>query len=319
MSASRIKFILVVTAIPILLFAACTKISPTPTNINTEPIPTDTVVESPEPSQTPFPPSPTPIPLAATINGEPVTLAEYEAELARFQASTAITGTNLASDPGTIVLNELIDQTLLAQAAAQNGFMVDETLLQEKITTLEAQLGGAQKLEDWISSHGYTLDEFEQALKRSAGAAWMRDQIISAVPETADEVHVRQILLRSAEEANQVFVQLQSGADFEGLAADYDPLTKGDLGWFPRGYLDLPAIDEVVFALQPGQYSAVVETDIGYHILFLIERDANHTLQPDARQMLQVNALKDWLDQRREESVIEILLPSGVLWEMMYG
>jgi peptidyl-prolyl cis-trans isomerase C len=247
--------------------------------------------------------------LAAVVNGEPLTLPEFQAELARFQASTTITGTNLASDPNTFVLNDLIDQTLLAQAASENGFIVDDTMLQSRIATLEDQLGGPQALQDWETAHGYSNDDFQRALKRSVGVAWMRDQIIAAVPETADEVHVRQILLSTAAGADEVYASLQSGSDFLNLAAKYDPLTEGDLGWFPRGYLGDPAIEEAAFALQPGQYSPVIETDIGFHILFLIERDPNHSLQPEARSALQAKALQDWINERRNQSEIQILLP----------
>jgi peptidyl-prolyl cis-trans isomerase C len=264
---------------------------------------------SPEPSQTPIPPTPTPIPLAAIVNGEAITLDEFMGELTRFQAVLPITGTNLASDPSAIVLDELINQTLLAQSAAQNGFIMDETMLQSKINALETQLGGTQVLEDWKTAHGYSSEDFEQALKRSVGAAWMRDQIIATVPETADEVHVQQILLPTAVQADEVYTTLQSGADFLELATKYDPTTGGDLGWFPRGYLDEPAIEEAAFALQPGQYSQVLETEIGYHILYLVERDESHTLQPDARMALQVNALQDWINEQRNQSEIQILLP----------
>jgi parvulin-like peptidyl-prolyl isomerase len=308
MSICRHKLILFIISFSIVFLAACTKI----TAIATSAITATVTIEgmgSPEPSATPVPPTPTPIPLAAIINGEPITLAEYKAELARFQASITITGTNLASESSTIVLNELIDQTLLAQAATQNGFVVDDALVKTRMTTLEDQLGGTQALQDWMVAHGYSNDEFQQALKRSVGASWMRDQIISAIPETADEVHVRQILLRSAGEANEVYAQLQSGVNFETLAEEYDPLTKGELGWFPRDYLGEPSIDEAAFALQPGQYSTVIETAIGYHILYLIERDANHTLEPDARQVLQVNAIEEWLNERRQQSEIKILVP----------
>lgn len=308
MSISRQKLILFVIGLSIVSLAACTKTTPIATSAITATITTEAMV-SPEPSPTPVPPSPTPIPLAAIINGEPITLAEYQAELARFQASMEITGTNLASESSTIVLNELIDQTLLAQAATQNGFIVDDVLVHTRMTTLEEQLGGSQALQDWMAAHGYSNDEFQQALKRYVGAAWMRDQIISFVPETADEVHVRQILLRSAAEADEVYAQLQSGTNFEELAAEYDPLIKGELGWFPRDYLGEPSIDEAAFSLQPGQYSTVIETDIGYHILYLIERDTNHTLEPDARRVLQVNAVENWLNERRQQSEIEIFLP----------
>jgi parvulin-like peptidyl-prolyl isomerase len=236
-------------------------------------------------------------------------LDEFQAELAQFQASTTITGTKLATDTNTVVLNELVDQTLLAQAAAEDGYSVDDTLLQSRISVLESQLGGAQALKDWQLAHGYTEDTFTLALKRSIGAAWMRDHIATAVPETADEVHVQQILLPTKAQADEVYASLQTGKDFQQVASKYDPMTNGDLGWFPRGYLNDPTIEDAAFSLQPGQYSQVIQTAVGYHILYLLERDPQHPLQPDARRVLQVTSVQDWLSERRKQSDIQILLP----------
>jgi parvulin-like peptidyl-prolyl isomerase len=266
-------------------------------------------VNSPEPSITPIPPTATPIPLAVIVNGEGITLAEYQAEVNRFQAASTITGTNIASDTEIVVLNELIDQTLLTQAAAENGYLVDDNLLQSRIDALADQLGGTQALEDWQAAYGYTDEDFRTALKRSIGAAWMRDEIIKTVPETADEVHVMQILVPTKAEADQIYASLQSGKDFLDVASTYDPLTKGDLGWFPRDYLNDPKIEAAAFGLQAGQYSEVIETDIGFHILYLVEKDPEHILQPDARKALQVIAIQDWISERRNQSEIQTLLP----------
>jgi peptidyl-prolyl cis-trans isomerase C len=235
-------------------------------------------------------------------------MAEFRAELIRFQEATALTGTNLASDINTIVLDELINQTLLSQSATHNGFTVDDILVQSRIDTLEAQLGSSQALEKWITTYGYSSEDFNAVMQRAIAAAWMRDQIIAAVPAAADEVHVRQILLPSRAKADEVYRSLQSGADFLELASFYDPITGGDLDWFPRGFLGEPAIEEAAFALQPGQFSQVIETDIGYHILYLLERDANHNLQPDVRRALQVIALQEWLNEHRNQSEIQILV-----------
>ena len=303
--------ILILIGLSLIVLSACNHGSP----VSTGSLPTlsftETATTPLEPSQTPIPPSPTPIPLAAIVNGETITLDEFQAELSRFHESVTITGTNLASDPNTTVLNELIDQTLLAQSAAQDGFNVDDAMLQSRIEALATQLGSAQALEDWKTAHGYSNIEFQQALRRSVAAAWMRDQIIAAVPETADQVHVMQILLPTKAEADTVYSELQSGADFRELAATYDQATGGDLGWFPRDYLGEPAIDEAVFALQPEHFSQVVETAIGYHIFYLIERDPNHPLQPDSRMAMQAKAIRDWLSERRAQSEIEIFLPQG--------
>ena len=81
------------------------------------------------------------------------------------------------------------------------------------------------------------------------------------------------------------------------------------MGWFPRGYLDQPALEEAAFALQPGQYSQVIETEIGYHILYLVERDTSHIIQPDARIALQRSALQEWINERRNQSEIQIFIP----------
>jgi len=309
MSIRHKIIILVAAGLLLFLVSACNKSSPTITPTPPQAQVTETKVIAPTSSDTPIPATPTPIPMAVIINGEGIPLAEFEAEVERFKASIPITGTNLASDPSTIVLNELIDQTLMAQSAAQNGFTMDDTLLQSKIETLEADLGGTQALDDWKSTHGYTDDDFIKALRRSVGAAWMRDQIIANVPETADEVHVLQILLTTSTVASEVYSLLQAGEDFLELASKYDPSTKGDLGWFPRGYLGEPAIEEAAFALQPGGYSSVIETEIGFHILYLVERDSNHLLQPEARRVLQRKAVQDWLIEQRDQSEIQILVP----------
>lgn len=301
-------FLIGISVIPIGL-SACNKINPGPTITPTVFEASVTAFVSPEPSSTPIPPSATPEPLAAIVNDEIITLSEFHAELTRFQASITITGTILASDTNTIVLDDLIDQTLLAQAAAENGLIVDDTLVQTRITALEDKIGGAQALEAWQSANGYTNEEFTKALKRSIGAAWMRDQIIAGVPETAEQVHVLQILVPSSAEAEQANSRLQAGEDFLDVVLDYDSLTKGDLGWFPRGYLGDPKIDDAAFALQPGQYSQVIQNDVGYHILYMLERDPARALQPDARRVLQSTALQDWILERRTQSDIQILVP----------
>ena len=44
------------------------------------------------------------------------------------------------------------------------------------------------------------------------------------------------------------------------LAAEYDPVAEGELGWFPRGYLFDKELEDAAFGLQAGEYSQVIET-----------------------------------------------------------
>jgi parvulin-like peptidyl-prolyl isomerase len=135
----------------------------------------------------------------------------------------------------------------------------------------------------------------------------MRDKILAEVPSTAEQVHVQQILLYNQVDAQSFYTQLTSGADFDELALRADPLTRGDLGWVPRGYLLEPKIEEAAFTLNLGAYSDVLATDVGFHIVRVLERDPQRPLSPDAYLVLQELALKAWLEGQRQQA--EILSP----------
>ena len=264
--------------------------------------PTSTTIPSPIPT-----PTETPVPAAVVINGEVITIAEFTAELARYQSAQAALGNTVTLEGATqAVLNDFIDQVLLAQGAVANGYGVDDAAVQARIDALAAQVGGADALTQWQSAHGYTDADFRSALRRQMATAWMRDQVAASVPSTAVQVHVKQILLYNSDTAQQVLEQLQAGGDFDTLAAQYDPVTQGELGWFPEGYVLDPAVDEAAFSLEPGQYSNVIQTAAGYHIIKVIERDPARPLTSDARLVMQEKALADWLAQQRSQSTITL-------------
>lgn len=285
----------------IALLSAC--------NGQASPAPTLTPALAPTDTLPPPTPSPTPEPLAARVNDGGILLADYQAELSRFQAALAETG-KTASDAEARqrVLDALIDETLLGQAAAANGHQVGDDDVQASIAAALEKIGGEAAWAEWLQKNGYTEESYRQALIRSLVAAWQRDQVLAAVPASVEQVHARQILVLSKATADSVYNNLQSGADFATLAQQYDPATGGELGWFPRGYLTQPAVEEAAFALQPGQYSPVVQSEIGFHIVLVVGREVRQ-LSTDALLTLQRSALADWLQQQRAASQIEILVP----------
>ena len=249
---------------------------------------------------------PTQQPLAAIADGWELSLAEYQAELAQYKAAR---GTELAPEDEDRVLEDLVNQALLASAASKNGFSVDDALLDERTQLLIDQLGGQAALDSWMQTYGYDQATFRQALRRSIASAWMRDQIAAGVPKTAEQIHARQILLYNLDQANEVMGLLRAGNDFGNLAVQYDPVTRGDLGWFPRGYLLDEKLEEIAFSLQPEAYTEIVQTLAGYHILQVLERDAQYPLTPEALLALQVQAVQSWLNEHRSQSEIQVLLP----------
>ena len=247
--------------------------------------------------------------MALTVNGEGIPVVDFDAELQRYLAVQETLGkTVTAADATSAVIEDIIAQLLLAQAARANGFTLDDAALQSRIDSLAAQTGGADALSKWQSDYGYTEQAFRSALKRAAEAAWMRDKIISDVPSTAEQVHVQQILLYNEGTAQSFLIQLNGGADFDELALEADPITRGDLGWVPRGYLLDTKFEEIAFSLAVGEHSDVIATDAGFHILRILERDPGRPLSPDATLVLQELALKKWIEEQRQQADV-VLAP----------
>ena len=265
---------------------------------------------TPSATFTPEPPTATPEPLALTVNGEGITVVEFDAEVARYITAQETLGRTVASaDATSAVIEDLTAQLLLAQGARADGFSLDETALQARVDALAGQIGGAENLSAWQAEHGYSAQTFRSALKRGAESAWMRDKIIAAVPSTAEQVHVQQILLYNLDTAQSFLLQLNGGGDFDELASRADPLTRGDLGWVPRGYLLEKQIEDTAFALQVGGHSDVITTDVGFHIVRILATDPARPLSPDAYLALQEQALKNWIEEQRQQASI-VLAPS---------
>ena len=295
MNAARyFKIITIIFLISFLLASGCSGNTGTP-------VPTATLIP---PTRTPFPPSPTPIPTAAVVNGDLITLAEFQEELARYKAAV---NRELTPEDQEIVINDLINLTLLAQAAKSEAYQVSDTALDERIAALDTE---DQPLDDWLAAHGFTAESFRTYLKRALEAAWMRDEIIADVPYEMVQIHAQQMLFYDLAAAESILEEIEEGKYFSQLASTYDPQTEGDLGWFPPNFLTLSELDPVLFNLDIGETSDIIETQIGYHIIKVLEKEDNRPLDPAIRQILQEKEIDSWLERRWKLSTIDITLPT---------
>lgn len=284
----------------VLLFSACSN-STTSTEMHTV-TSTETVL-----TPTPKAPTTTPAPAAAVVNGESIPLAWFEREVERYLLAQEAAAEPVMDEAAAqeIVLNDLIDQVLLAQGARDAGFTVSDEDVQARIDAL----AGEHDLITWMAEWGYTEEDLFQSLKLQMLAAHQRDVISGSVPEEAEQVKLQQIFTYTEADAKAALLSLNSGTPFDEVAFSYtyDPITGGHLGWVPRGYLLDLTVEEAAFSLPVGSYSDVIESDVGYHILMVLERE-ERPLSNDARLTLQRKALHAWLVQRREESTIEVLV-----------
>ena len=124
----------------------------------------------------------------------------------------------------------------------------------------------------------------------TAAADKLAQTIYKAEPErfaVPAQTRARHILIKGTEssslaQAKKLLAELKAGANFEELAtahsADPGSAAKGgDLGFFPKGRMVKPFEDALDALKQPGDLSGVVQSNFGYHIIRLEERQPAST------------------------------------------
>ncbi|MFN2108786.1 MAG: peptidylprolyl isomerase [Anaerolineae bacterium] len=312
----RIRVWLCAALLGVFILTACIDPTVTPQAVDTPVADTATPVP---PTMTP---SPTPEPQAALVNGQPILLADYEREMALYAESMAAAGQDASTEEGqdaleqgrTLVLEMMINQVLIEQAAQAAGVTVGDEELDTTIQTLREETG-EEAFQQWLDDQGMSLEEFRVRLRNDMIATQMANRAVEAVPTHAEHIHARHILVDSEEEARQILSQLQAGGDFVSLARTYSQDTStrdtgGDLGFFPRGILTSPEVEAAAFALEPGQFSDVVQSSMGYHIVQLVERVPDMEIDPENLRLLREKASREWLEGLRASATIERFVPS---------
>ena len=271
-------------------------------------------------SSTPIPPTPTPTePLAAQVNGQAITLATFEREMARYAAGQTAAGSAPAADATEQVLGALIDRELILQAAATAGVVISDDAVETRLAELQAVYASPAEFDAWLRSVGYTVEEFRAALAAEMVTGEMVAQVTAEVPDTADHVRARYIQMDDAALAQTVLDRARAGDDFAFLAQQnsVDRVTGeigGDLGFFAMGALLVPEVEAAAFALQPGEISDLigvtnVDGTTTYYIIQVTEREADRALGVDAYQARLEAAFDDWLAQLRAAATIERFIP----------
>lgn len=133
------------------------------------------------------------------------------------------------------------------------------------------------------------------------------------VPRLAEQSHARHILVETEDEANAVIERLKAGESFTDLAAELSLDTVsgaegGDLGFVPAGSFVAP-VDEAVFTLPIGEISEPLESQFGWHVVEVLEREERE-LSPAEYSQRQRQAYSDWLAAARAEADIQDLWTS---------
>ena len=313
---------LLVLALLALLVAvtACDSTSPTPAQA----LPTATSQPEATPLESTATPVPAPTntsePLAAVVNGQQILLEEYERQVARYEASMVAAGQDPSTPEGQSalaqgrqwVLDLMVEQMLIEHAATAEGLAVTDADVDATIAGLRADIGD-EAFDAWLVQEDMTVEEMRERLRGDMLATQMANRVAESVLARAEHVHARHIVVATEEEARLILSQLQAGGDFASLARMYsqDISTRdvgGDLGFFPAGVLTSKEVEAAALALQPGQLSDVVPSNLGFHIVQVVERVPDREVDPQNLRLLRDQAVRAWLNGLKSSADIQIFV-----------
>ena len=234
----------------------------------------------------------------AVVNGQYISkasLTTLEAEITQRSRGQSF--------PQEQLVDELIQRELLVQDAVQK--QLDKTAeFTERLETVKKSLLSQVAIQNYLKSNTITDAELKAEYDKNAGKA-------------GTEYKARHILVKTEDEAKQIIVELNNGADFAELAKTKSTGPSGpqggDLGWFTADQMVGP-FSEATIALKDGKYTTeAVETQFGWHII-LREGTREQTPPPfesvkeQIRPALQRQKMKAFLDDLRKQAKVEILL-----------
>ena len=281
---------------------------------------------------------------AAIVGDEIVLISDINALITSYAIQNKIDITrqpDLYQRLGNEFLERLIDQKLLLIKADEDTILVDdervEQSLNQQIDYMVQQAGSESRLEEYYSAPLFKIkNDMRKEISNQMRIGIMREKRFmtmkisrkevedffttyqDSLPRMKSSVDISHILMQitpsdeSVEEAflkiSEIKDQLDNGGDFAELARKYseDPGSArngGELGFVSRGTL-VKEFEETAFALEPGEISGIVQTQFGFHIIQLLDRQGERInvrhiliqLQPTQEDELAVieklNALK---------------------------
>ena len=221
----------------------------------------------------------------ATVNGTDITLGHVIALRTRLPEEYQQLPDQTLFDG---VVEQIIQQQVLADAAER---------------TKAIELGVENEERAFVASQEIQRLSSEPLEESAVQAAY--DEAYGNA-EAGPEYNASHILVETEEAAQALVAELEGGADFATLAQENSTGPSGpnggQLGWFGPGMM-VPAFEEAVAGLEPGEVSAPVQTQFGWHVILL-----NETRQKEVPGLDQVRAeIEPVLRQARIAEALEEL------------
>jgi len=268
--------------------------------------------------------------IVAIVNNEPITKLEVDGLVAEMYREAP----DLSPDEYRATWNKaretLIESRLLVLEARRRRIEVPPEAVNAEVERLAKAGIRAEDRRDMIrenlmvgrmlstlySARAISPDEVADYYEKHRDDFLLREQrqvsliVLRAADFGGDKAAVRQ-------KATEIVAELKKGEDFALLARRYSkgPAADrgGDQGWMRKGSL-IPALDEAVFRLKPGEFSEPIESGDSYVIVKVAGvQPASRQSLAEARPAIERQLQADERQRRREQLIERLRSEASIL------
>ena len=250
----------------------------------------------------------------ARVNGETVSKTDFDRAVSALEARNG--GPVPAAQRDRIfreVLDQLVDYKLLVQEGRTRKIAATDAEVDERIKEIQKQFPSEDAFKQMLASRKTTLDQVRADIRQDITVQKLIANEITAdkvavkpeqvtdfyaknpdqfkQPERVRASHILIMVPKGADDAaktaartkaTDILKEVKAGKDFAALAKEHsqDPGSAqngGDLGFFQQGQMVGP-FNDVAFKLAPGSVSDLVETEFGFHIIKVAEKQTGRTV-----------------------------------------
>ncbi len=280
--------------------------------------------------------------IIAIVNDELITLSDLKNYItASYMAFAHKVGAKqlekLKSDLEINGLNRLVDDRLILSKANERGIKINSRAVDERINAAKAQYPSEQAFIDALAQSGTTLSDLKNKVSDQIKVKTFIDAYVPArVKVNPNEViryykeHLNDYWQKDRVDLNSIFVgfgsdkvlakdrfdkavkDVQAGQDFMETARKYSD--SPPIGVVKKGDL-VAQIENVVFKLDEGKVSPMIETDSGYY-LFQVKKkipmsvisfqDVKDRIRDQLYQQKMKSEYDKLLDELKKDAYVEI-------------
>ena len=274
--------------------------------------------------------------LVAEVNGEAITEEEFNADYQVFKTlyekqlgkdaldQVGQDGKTLEQSLKESILEKLIMERIVAKEAETMNISVSDEEVAEQLASYIDEMGGQEKFDEFLNNNDITMEFFQENMKKellvnkhkvefSKGIDISEEEAKKFFEENKENLVILKashILVATEEEGNAILERLKNGEDFAKIATleSLDTVSAakgGDLGYFGKGAM-IAEFEDAAMALKEGEISKLVKTEVGYHIIKLIERkDTFEELRDEIKNLLKEQKYVEAFQKLRDDAKVE--------------